>query len=151
MKRVTAVMLVALLMAELVGLEGVSVAGERQAAPGATTGRPEVVKRLAQIPVKSVVRIERVDGTKLNALLEEVTPDAITVTVLEKDNRAKETIPIADIKKIEIARGHTLRNILLGVGIGVGILVGVTVGACAASAADSPAPATGDGTRGAAH
>jgi hypothetical protein len=141
-KRVIAVLLAALMMAELFGLDGLSLAGESQAAQGTPTPRPEVVKRLAQIPLKSVVRIQRVDGTKVDAYLEEVTSDAITVTVLAKDNRTKETIPIADIKKIEVAHGHTLRNILLGVGIGFGILVG----ACAASAAERPVPATGGQT-----
>ena len=134
MKGVIAVLLVAMLMTEMFGLEGVSLAREPQAAQGASTRRPEVVKRLARIPLKSVVKIERIDGTKLNAFLEEVTPDAITVTILEKTNRTKEIIPIEDIKKIEEARGHTLRNILIGVGIGFGILVG----SCAASASRSP-------------
>jgi hypothetical protein len=116
-------------MTEMLGLDGVSLAREPQAAQGASTRRPEVVKRLGQIPLKSVVKIERIDGTKLNAFLEEVTPDAITVTILAKTNRTKEIIPIEDIKKIEEARGHTLRNILLGVGIGFGVLVG----SCAAA------------------
>jgi hypothetical protein len=142
MTRVVAVLLVAMLMAEVFGLNGVSLAREPQAAQGASTRRPEVVKRLGQIPLKSVVKIERIDGTKLNAFLEEVTPDAITVTVLEKTNRTKETILIEDIRKIEEARGHTLRNILLGVGIGFGVLVGVAIGSCAASASPSPAAKT---------
>lgn len=124
MKRVVAVLLAAVLMAEVLGLNDVSLAREPQAPQGASAPRPEVVKRLGQIPLRSVVKIERVDGTKLNAFLEEVTPDAITVTILEKTSRNKETIPIRDIKKIEEARGHALRNILIGVGIGVAVVFG---------------------------
>jgi hypothetical protein len=138
MKRVVAVLLAAALMADVFGLSDTSLAREPQAAPGAQTPRPEVVKRLGQIPIKSVVKIERTDGTKLNAYLEEVTPDTITVAVLEKDSQRRETIPVADIKKIEEVRGHALRNVLIGVGIGVAVVFG----ACAvAISQDTTKPA----------
>ena len=69
-------------------------------------------------------------------MLEEVTPDAITVTVLEGDNRTKESILIDEIRSIEPVRGHKLRNVLIGVGIAAAVLVGT----CAAAANSKTSP-----------
>lgn len=76
---------------------------------------------------RRVVRIEHADGRTFNAMLEDVTPDAITVTHLEGQNRAKETIPLGEIKKIEEVRGHMLRNVLIGVGVAVGVCTGAVL------------------------
>ena len=76
---------------------------------------------------RRVVRIEHADGRTFNAILEGVTPDAVTVTSLDGRNRAKETIPLGEIKKIEEVRGHLLRNILIGLGVGVGVCTGVVL------------------------
>jgi hypothetical protein len=76
---------------------------------------------------RRVVRVEHTDGRTFNAMLEDVTPDAITVTILEGTNRTKETIPLGEIKKIQEVRGHLLRNILIGVGVGVGVCTGAAL------------------------
>lgn len=60
-------------------------------------------------------------------MLQDVTPNAITVTILDGKNRATETIPLGEIKKIQEVGGHLLRNILIGVGVGVGVCTGVVV------------------------
>ena len=76
---------------------------------------------------RRVVRVEHTDGRTFNAMLQDVTPNAITVTILEGKNRAKETIPLGEIKKIQEVRGHLLRNILIGVGVGVGVCTGAAL------------------------
>ena len=76
---------------------------------------------------RRVVRIEHIDGRRFNALLESVTRDAITVRLLEDENRAQETIPLGEITQIEEVRGHVLRNVLIGVGIGVGVCAGIVL------------------------
>jgi hypothetical protein len=93
-----------------------------------------VVERLKTIPVKSVVTVERTDGTKLTALLEAVTSEAITVSVLVKETATVEehTISIDQIRKIQKKTGMGLR-ILKGVGIGVGVCTGVVLVAGAAA------------------
>lgn len=63
-------------------------------------------------------------------------PDAITVTILEKQNRRRETIPFAQIRNIDEVRGHKLRNVLIGVGVGVAVLVGT----CAAALSSAASP-----------
>ena len=97
---------------------------------------------------RRVVRIERLDGTTVNAALVAATSSDITVTLLDESPRrspspvtrrvltgtraepppvqpdegqeSQETIPLADIRAIEEVRGHLLRNILIGIGVGLG-------------------------------
>ena len=66
----------------------------------------------------------------------DVLQDAIVVTILEGQDRRRETIPFADIRKIDEVRGHALRNVLIGVGIGVAVLFGT----CAAALSSETAP-----------
>jgi hypothetical protein len=67
-------------------------------------------------------------------VLEEVMPDAMTVIILEGQDRRRETIPFADISKVNEVRGHKLRNVLIAVGIGAAVLVGT----CAAALSSLP-------------
>jgi len=135
-KRALIVVLIALLIASVSGLNDGSLASGRDAAQAGDAHQQAIAARVSRIGVNRVVRIERNDGTVSNALLEEVMPDAITVTILEKENRRRETIPFALIRKIDEVRGHTLRNVLIGVGIGVAVLVGT----CAAALSSAASP-----------
>ena len=144
MKRVATVVLIALLTAAISGLDDASLARAEQGAQTADAHRQEIASRLKDIPVNSVVRIERTDGQTFNALLEDVTPDAITFTVLEGSNRAKETILIDEIQNIERVRGHKLRNVLIGVGIGAAVLVGTCAAALNSTTSQPLTRADGD-------
>ena len=136
MKRAIVVVLIALLVASVSGINDGSLANERDAAQAADAHQQAIASRVSRIGVNRVVRIERTDGTISNALLEEVMPDAITVTIMEKQDRRRETIPFSQIRKIDEVRGHTLRNVLIGVGIGVAVLVGT----CAAALSSTASP-----------
>ena len=136
MKRALIVVLIALFIASVSGINDASLANEPQAAPPGDAHQRAIASRVSKIGVNRVVKIERTDGTIDNALLEDVMPDAITVTILEKQNRRRETIPFAQIRKIDEVRGHTLRNVLIGVGIGVAVLVGT----CAAALSSITSP-----------
>jgi hypothetical protein len=137
-KRALIVVMIALLIASVSGINDASLASEPQAAPPGDAHQRAIASRVSKIGVNRVVKIERTDGTTANALLEEVLPDAITVAILEKQTRRRETIPFAEIRKIDEVRGHVLRNVLLGVGIGVAVLVGTC--AAALSSTTSPRP-----------
>lgn len=136
MKRVATVLLIALLTAAISGLSDGSLARAEQREQKAEAHRQEIAAQLKDIPLNSVVEIELTDGETVNAILEEVTPDGITVMVLERDNRVRKTILIDDIEDIERVGGHKLRNVLIGVGIGAAVLVGT----CAAALNTPPRP-----------
>ena len=129
MSRALIVIVVALLIASVSGVSDASLALEQEATQPTGAHEREIAARVAGIGVNRVVRIERTDGDRSDAVLEDVLPDSIVVTILEGQNRRRETIPFAEIRKIDEVRGHTLRNVLIGAGIGVAVLVG----ACAAA------------------
>ena len=129
MKRAAAVVLIAVLMAAVSGIDAPSLARDQQAPQPAGAQAQAIAARARRIGTNRVVRIERADGTRVNGLLETIAADSITVTILERDNRRRETIPYAEIRRIDEVRGHALRNVLIGVGIGVAVLVGT----CAAA------------------
>jgi hypothetical protein len=136
MKRAAAIVLIAVLMAAVSGIDATSLARDQQAAQPAGAQAQAIAARARRIGINRVVRIERTDGTRLNGLIETIAADAITVTSLERDNRRSETIPFAEIKRLDEVRGHALRNVLIGVGIGVAVLVGTC--AAALNSVESP-------------
>jgi hypothetical protein len=128
-KRALIVIAVALLIASVTGVNDATLALAQGATQATGAHEREITARVSRIGVNRVVRIERADGGRFNAVLEDVLPDAIVVTILDGQNRRRETITFAEIRKIDEVRGHALRNVLIGVGIGVAVLVGT----CAAT------------------
>jgi hypothetical protein len=135
-KRALIVIVVALLIASVSGVNDASLALEQEATQATGAHEREIAARVSRIGVNRVVRIERADGATSNALLEDVLPVAIVVTLMEGPDRRRETIPFAEIRKIDEVRGHALRNVLIGVGIGVAVLVGT----CAAAVNSETSP-----------
>jgi hypothetical protein len=135
-KRALIVIVVALLIASVSGVNDASLALEQEATQATGAHEREIAARVSRIGVNRVVRIERADGATSNALLEDVLPVAIVVTFMEGPDRRRETIPFAEIRKIDEVRGHALRNVLIGVGIGVAVLVGT----CAAAVNSETSP-----------
>jgi hypothetical protein len=134
-KRATIVIMIALLCAAVSGIDGASLPHAGEPAQPADAHAQAIADRASRIGTSHVIRIERSDGTRMNALLERVEADGLAVTILEKDNRHQETILFAEIRKIDEVRGHALRNVLIGVGIGVAVLVGT----CAAALSSAQA------------
>lgn len=137
MKRAAIVVLIALVVAAVSGLDGASLP-PAQGAPAAEAQAQAIAARARRIGVNRVVRIERADGTRVNALVERVEADGIAVAILEKDNRRRETIPFSEIKRIDEVRGHALRNVLIGVGIGVAVLIGTCAAALSSAEVTQP-------------
>lgn len=140
MKRALVVVLIAVLVASVSGFDDASLALDGEAPQASDEGQKEIAARAGKIGAGRVVRIERTDGRRFNALLEEIMADAVTVVILEGPDRQRETIPFAEIGKIDEVRGHLLRNVLIGVGIGAAILAGTCAAALSSSTLSSSAP-----------
>ena len=138
MKRALIVIMVALLIAAVSGVTDASLALELQQGASQTSSAHdrEIAERAARIGVNHVIRIERMDGGRSNALLEDVLPDAIVVTILDGQDRRRETILFTEIRRINEVRGHALRNVLIGVGIGMAVLIGT----CAVALSQEASP-----------
>jgi hypothetical protein len=142
MKRALIVVLIAMFVAAVSGINDSSLAFSPQAAPAppeSAAHQQKIASRVSAIGVNHVVRIERMDGSNANALIEDIMADSMTVLLLAGPDRQRETIPFAQIKKIDEVKGHMLRNVLIGVGVGFAVLVGT----CAASLNSDVSPATG--------
>ena len=133
MKRVLAVLLIGTLSTLLLGFENTSWA---QSDP--------IRQALSTLRRGSTVEIERTNGTKFYAVIEEIGPDSITVMRDEAGRTLTETIPVADVKSIkavsvrQVAHGH---RTLIVASIVAGVLVLALVGACASSGYDArPVP-----------
>lgn len=129
MNRVVTIIVLAVLAAAISGVNDASWARQVQDSQAQEKHRQQMAARLKGIAVGSVVRIERADGTRFNAILEEVMPDAIAVTLLDRRDLGRQTIPIDEIRDIEPVRGRRLRNVLIAAGVAGAILVGT----CAAA------------------
>jgi len=130
MKRVLVVIVVALLIAVVSGINETSLALEQQTAQTSSKHDRDLAKRARKIGVDHVVRIERADGAESEAVLNEVLPDGVVVTLNDERGVRRETIRFAEIKKIDEVhpqgQSHARRN--------AWILVAVLVGACGAAA-----------------
>lgn len=129
MRRIAVVVVAALLTALVSGVTDASWAQQPENDRALQARREALLARLAEIPAGAVVRIERVNGVKIAAVLEEVGSDSITVVIPKGDDRTRLTIPIDEIRKVDEVRGHALRNVLIGFGVTAAVLVGL----CASS------------------
>jgi hypothetical protein len=129
MKRIAYVVLLALMTAAIFGVNDASAARTRPTAQTTDAHRQAIAAQLKRIPLDSVVRITQTDGRQFDAVLRDITADAVVVATLGGPNRQQTTISIDDIRRIERLRGHRLRNVLIVAGVSAAILVG----ACAAA------------------
>jgi hypothetical protein len=142
MKRIMAVVVIGVLATLLLGVDEVSGSGQDREAREREARREQISRRLAGLRAGSTVSIERYDGTKIDAVIQDIGPDAVTVLVQEsrRDGKtvdtgvATQTIAIDDIRNIrEVSVGRMSRSskalIVAAVAAGLVVLVGV----CASS------------------
>ena len=103
MRRVLAVALIATLTTMMIGIDRTSWASQDHDQDKRAKQRAEVTKALGEMSRGSTATIERQDGRKMDVVIEEITPDSVTVMRQEKDHVVTETIPISDIAKIKKA------------------------------------------------
>ena len=130
MKRALSVALIAALTAAISGIHDTSWAGQNRASQ-AGAQREKVAAAVQGIPIGSPIAIDPVRGEKFEAILEELSSDAIVVRLATGNNAVTRMIPLDEIrslKKIRKLNDHRTRNVLIVVGVGA---VVVLVGTCA--------------------
>lgn len=145
MRRVLAVALIATLTTMMIGIDRTSWASQDREEDKRVKQRAEVTKALGEMNRGSTATIERQDGRKMDVVIEEITPDSVTVMRQEKDHVVTETIPISDIAKIKktsVKKMSKTSKVLIGTAVAVGVLFAAAVASCAAAASYSERPGT---------
>jgi hypothetical protein len=133
MKRVMAVVLIAALTTLMVGIDRTSWASQDRDQKEREKQRAAVARNLGEMRRGSTARIERKDGTEIDVVIQEITPDTVIVLRQERGGVVTETITIADIAKIEktsLKKMGTASKVLIGVAVGLGVLVVAGLAAC---------------------
>ena len=132
-----AVVVIGVLMTLSLGVDQVSWAGQDTGGKDRDTQRERIVRRLAELRPGSTVEIQRTDGIKFTAIIEDIGSDSIRV-LAEEPRRAgtavrveSQTIPIDDIRNIKAVRVGRSKTALIAAAVAVGLVV--FLGACAVS------------------
>lgn len=133
MRRALSVVLLAVFTAAVSGVHEVSGAGQDRSQADGDAPRQEVARRLAEMPIGSPLEIETVRGGKVQAILESVAPDVVTVRLVSGSYTLSRTIPLDEIKSVR--RIRRVGGISTGTKVGIGVVVGlgVAVGVCSAA------------------
>lgn len=137
MRRVLAVLLIATLTTMMAGIDATSWASQGRDQNKQEKQRAAVTKALREMHRGTTATIERLDGERVDVVIEEITPDAITVLHQQRDRVVTETIPIADIAKIKTISAKKMgrtSKALIGVAVALGVLVVAGVAVCASAA-----------------
>ena len=127
MKRVAAVVIVALLNALAFGITG-SAASSRDSAQDKEQARQAaILKKAREIPPGTVVRIVRMDGTQVDAILDNVLADTVDILLVTRTSRTPATIAPGSIRSIKPLKGSALKTFAKNLGISVAVLTGLCV------------------------
>jgi len=141
MKRVFAVVLLAVLVTSALGIDHSVSASQSGDQRRAEQQRTAVANDLAGMQRGTTATLERKDGTKFDVVIQEITADSVTVLRQIGDQVTSETIPISDIARV---KKKSLQK--MGTASKVLIVTAVTLGALfvACSVAPANAPASAD-------
>jgi hypothetical protein len=138
MRRVFMVILIAALTTFMLGIDETSWAVQGAEVKARDSQRERVVQRLATLRRGATVEIQRTDGTRFFAVLQEIGPDEVTVMLDRGGQTATERIAIDAIRDIrpvspqKVARSH---KGLIVAAVVAGVVVVALVGACRTAAA----------------
>ena len=142
MRRVFAVVLIATLTTMMIGIDRTSWASQDRDHEKREKQRAAVTKALGEMTRGSTATIERHDGQKMDVVIQEITPDAVTVMRQQQDKVVTETIPIADIAKIKKTSAEKMSKtskVLIATAVAIGVLFIAALASCAsASYAEHP-------------
>jgi hypothetical protein len=137
MRRVSVVVVVALLNALVFGVKG-SASSLQTGTQDKEIARQEAIKRDARrIPPGVAVRVERINGIRVEGLFDRVNDDGdIEILQVTQGHRETVIIPARDVKRLGPLRGRPLNSFAKKAGITVAVLLGACVGLAAAGAFD---------------
>ena len=127
MIRAITVIIVAALCAALFGVDGATLAAQDTASQ-----QQVIAARVGKLKIGDIVRIERVDGTKLEGVLADKMADRITIDLYRRrafrrpQRVSSESILFTDMKNIKRPLTRTETTLIIS---------GVAVGACAIAGA----------------
>ena len=149
MRRVFAVLLIATLTTMMIGIDRTSWAGQDRDHEKREKQRAAVTKALGEMTRGSTATIERQDGEKFDVVIQEITPDAVTVMRQQQDHVVTETIlltDIATIKKTSAKKMSKTSKVLIATAVALGVLVIAALASCA-SASYPESPGTSEATQ----
>jgi len=142
MRRVFAVVLIATLTTMMIGIDRTSWASQDRDHEKREKQRAAVAKALGEMTRGSTATIERQNGQKVDVVIKDITPDAVTVMRQQQDQVVTETIPIADIAKIKKTSAEKMSKtskVLIATAVAIGVLFIAALASCAsASYAEHP-------------
>jgi hypothetical protein len=127
MIRAMAVIVVAALCAALFGVDGAALAAQ-----GTASQQQAIAARVARLKIGDIVRIEQVDGTKLEGVLADKMADRVTIDLYRRrafrrpQRVGSASVLLADMKEIKRPLTRTETTLIIS---------GVAVGACAIAGA----------------
>jgi hypothetical protein len=133
MRRVFAVVLIATLTTMMVGIDRTSWASQDRDHEKREKQRAAVTKALGEMRRGSTATIERQDGQKMDVVIQDISPDTVTVMRQQQDHVVTETIPIAEIAKIKktsVKKMSTTSKVLIGTAVALGVLVTAALASC---------------------
>ena len=90
-----------------------------------------LLDQLRKIPTGSDIRVQLVDGQKLEAVLLDVAPPNIRILVHKEGERV---VPVDQVKRVQkLEHGSVAGKIVLWTAVGVLALFGIAVATCAAA------------------
>jgi len=141
MKRVFAVVLLAVLVTSALGIDHSVSASQSGDQRRAEQQRTAVANDLAGMQRGTTASLERKDGTKFDVVIQEITADSVTVLRQIRDQVTSETIPISEIariKKKSVKKMGTASKVLIVTAVALGALFV----ACSVAPANAPASRT---------
>ena len=133
MRRVFAVVLIATLTTMMLGIDRTSWASQDRDHEKREKQRAAVTKALGEMRRGSTATIERRDGQKMDVVIQDISPDTVTVMRQQQDHVVTETIPIAEIAKIKktsVKKMSTTSKVLIGTAVALGVLVTAALASC---------------------
>lgn len=127
MKRVLAIVMIAIIAAATLGVDATQASQDAQ---GTRRHREQeqVARALAGLKRGATVRIERADGAKIDAVIQEIGSGFVTVLTEQGGHVAPQTISIdqiRNIKQVSLRKMSQAKKVLITAAVTLGVIVGV--------------------------